>query len=708
MNQLIQSLLARGVISEEQIREARIKQLGAKVALQELLVEMGFLSEEDLLGVAAEVLRMPAVDLDKGSIDPEAAKTISYELVKRFGVFPVRREGDTLFLAMSDPTDIVALDFLRGATGLTLKPLLAARSSIERVIEEYYQADEILYNVLKNVVAADVGDGTLDPRASFDVGTRKPGNAPIITFINRIFSDAVKARASDIHIEPQEDVFKVRYRIDGDLKEIINIPRKLLNPFVARFKVMSNLDLAETRKSQDGRLSIHMAGRKIDIRISVIPTYYGERVVLRILDPVEAKTQLDRIGLAPAELEVIKEICSMPQGMVLVTGPTGSGKTSTLYAALEHIKSSKKNIITIEDPVEYVIEGVNQIQVNPVKDVTFAMGLRSILRQDPNVILVGEIRDRETADIAFRASLTGHLVFSTLHTNSAVASITRLVDIGLEPYLLSSSLILIVAQRLLKINCQACRQEYVPAPEVRERLAPYLASSHIGKFVRGKGCLKCNFSGYFGRSAVFELLRISEQTKALIAQKASEEALLRAARESGMRLLVESAMERVADGRTTLEEVLRVVDAAREVPLFHTTTESSSGTDRPRPERPVVLVVDDEENIRRIIENRLKSAGFDVIQAQNGREGVTRAMQEKPDLIIMDVMMPEMDGFEATRILKSQLETAAIPLMMLTANKDPEGEVKGIDLGADDYMGKPFDGTRLIARVKMLLRRRPA
>jgi len=696
------------LITEEQLKDAQIKQLGAKKPLQELLVEMGFINEADLLRVTSEIFKMPVFGLQAEAIDASAVKVLPYEVAKRYGVFPVKKKDNTLVVAMSDPKDVVALDDLRSLTGFSIEPVLSAKSDISLNIEKYYQSDEMLYDVLKNVVEHKKADGDEEEdyglRTGFDVGTLSGQHAPVSKFINLVLSDAVKARASDIHMEPQEKAFKVRYRIDGDLKDIIDVPSKLLSPLVARLKVMSDLDLAETRKAQDGRFSISSRGRKVDIRVSVIPTYYGERIVLRILDPQEAKTELDKLGFRQEELSILKDTCKSAQGMVLVTGPTGSGKTSTLYAALNYLKSSEKNIITIEDPVEYLIGGINQIQVNPIKDVTFATGLRSILRQDPNVILVGEIRDKDTADIAFRASLTGHLVLSTLHTNNAVASITRLLDIGLESYLISSALILIAAQRLLKVNCKDCITEYTPPSELLEKFKSYIEKFEIRKFHRGKGCQKCNFTGFFGRTAIFELLKINEDVRVLIADKAPEETILKEARKSGLRLLAESGIEKVSLGLTTLEEVGKVVDVVREAVSEPVTAPVAAKEEKP-PSRARILIVDDEEHILKILEARLKSAGYDCIKAKNGREAVERAVKERPDIIIIDVMMPEMDGFQATKILKSQLETAAIPVMMLTAKKDTESEVKGIELGADDYMSKPFDGARLLARVKMLLRR---
>lgn len=528
--------------------------------------------------------------------------------------------------------------------------------------------------------------------------SRLKGGAPIVRLFNLILSDAVKARASDIHIEPQENVVKVRYRIDGDLKHIMEVPAKLSLALTARIKVLAELDIAESRKPQDGRIKIFFNDRKIDLRISTMPTFYGEKVELRILDPKEAKIDLGVVGFEENELNVYKKAISSPQGIILVTGPTGSGKTSTLYATLNFIKDEKKNIVTIEDPIEYLIDGINQIQVNPITNVVFATGLRSILRQDPNVILVGEIRDRETADIAFRAALTGHIVFSTLHTNNAVSSISRLLDIGLEPYLIASSLILIVAQRLTKIVCPNCKEEYAPDKHLVDDFKKYIDELKIEKFYRGKGCQKCGFSGFLGRTAIFEILRVSENIRSLIITKATEDEIFNAARNSGLKPLVSAGMDKVAKGINTLEEISTVVGIKEEEKII----QKSRGTGK----NLKILIADDDEDILKVLEKRLTGVGYDVVKARDGQEAVEYAHKEKPDLTIIDVTMPKMNGFEATKELRSKLETAVIPIILLTGRQDKESELRGFDAGADDYITKPFDTDNLLARIKMLLRRK--
>ncbi len=701
MSVLIETLLKKGLINEEQLNDARAKRIGAKKPLQELLVEMGFIKEEDLIRVTADVFDMPILDLDKEAIDARATELISYELAKRYGVFPVRREQDTVILATSDPQDIEALDDLKIITKLNIKPVLCTESEIAKRIEQYYQIDDSLYDILKNVAQKDKIEVIKDKgggETRLDAQSVKEGGEPIVRLFNLILSDAFRARASDIHIEPQENVVKVRYRIDGDLRNIMEAPIKVSPALTARIKVLAELDITENRKPQDGRIKIFFNDRKIDLRISTIPTFYGEKVALRILDPKEAKIDLATVGFEENELNVYKEAVASSQGIILVTGPTGSGKTSTLYATLNFIKNEKTNIVTIEDPIEYLMEGINQVQVNPVIDVVFSTGLRSILRQDPNVILVGEIRDRETADIAFRASLTGHLVFSTLHTNNAVSTIARLLDIGLEPYLIASSLILIVAQRLTKNTCPYCKEEYAPDERLLDDFKKYIDELKIEKFYRGKGCLKCGFSGFLGRTAIFEILRASENIRSLITGKAAEDEIFNAARNSGLKPLVNAGMEKVAQGITTLEEISAVIGIREEEKITRKSRETGKNLK--------ILIVDDDEGILKVLEKRLTGAGYDVVKARDGREALEYAHKEKPDLTIMDVTMPKMSGLEAAKELRSKLETAVIPIILLTGRQDKESELRGIDAGADDYITKPFDADNLLARIKMLLRRK--
>ncbi|MFA5100606.1 MAG: type II/IV secretion system protein [Candidatus Omnitrophota bacterium] len=716
MSLLIDALLKAQLVTSEQLQDARDKQLGAKKSVEDLIVDMGFVKEKDLIDVASRVFHMDVIDADKEEAQQQALKLVSCDTAKRYGIIPLRIEDGVLVIATSNPSDIAMEDEIRGITGKPVRSVLGSESIISRMIEKYYQLDDSMYDLLKNIVddtRVELVKATAAGTDALDVADLKGDRAPVVRLVNLILNDGIKARASDIHIEPQENHVVVRYRIDGDLKNIMKVPGNLKDSLIARIKILAELDIAETRKPQDGRTGVLINGAKVDVRISTVPTFFGENVVMRLLDARQAKINLDSLGLEESELRIIRETVTRPQGMVLVTGPTGSGKTSTLYAALNFIKGEKKNIITIEDPIEYLIGGISQIQVSPVKDVTFANGLRSILRQDPNIILVGEIRDRETAEIAFRSSQTGHLVLSTLHTNSAVASITRLRDIGLEPYLIASSLLLIVSQRLVKNICPHCKTEYTPEPALLDKFRNLIGQYRVEHFYRGSGCEKCNFSGYFGRTALFELFQMTDEIKGLISSNAPEEKLIEAAQRGGIRLLAEAGIMKVAQGITTLEEVSRVADVRQEAAQEPSPEFKQEAAAEPPPAlkqepagKPRLLIADDEEDILKILEKRLTDSGYAVTKAVNGKEAVELAVKDQPDLIITDAMMPVMDGFEAVKMLRARLQTAGIPIIMLTARKDKEGELEGFESGADDYITKPYDKDKLLARIRMLLARR--
>ena len=700
MTLLIQTLLKENLITRDQLNDARDKQRGAKKPVQNLLVEMGYLSEEDLLNVSSRVFNIPRLNVDE--INPKLAELVSYDAAMRLGVVPVSKVDDTLNIAMSDPLDIMAIDEIKILTGLHVKPLLATKSKINELIETFYHSDDQLYSLLKNAVEdakVSVIDSITKREDVIDVDSFVVSNdqAPVIRAVNLILSDAVKARATDIHIVPQEEYVSVQYRVDGELRDVLKISNRLLRFIVARIKIMTNLDVAESRKPQDGRSRISVNERKIDLRVSIVPAFYGEAVGMRILDPTEAKIEMHTIGCTGEEMHIITKSSSSPQGMLLVTGPTGSGKTSTLYAALNSIKGENKNIITIEDPIEYLLDNLTQVQVNPAKDVTFATALRSFLRQDPDAILVGEIRDKETAEIAFRASLTGHMVFSTVHTNSSVATIARLFDIGIEPYLVSTTLTLIIAQRLIKLICPECKEEVKPDGEFLDSYHSYIRDYSIKKFYHGAGCKHCNYTGYFGRTAIFELLQLNQNIRDLIASRAPEKNIFQEAKKNGMRSLTEAGFAKVGEGITTMAEIARVAGTLK-------LDEAVQKMEEKREHRKI-LIADDDEDILRVLEKCFTAVNYDVSMARDGVTLLERAIREKPDLIISDITMPKMDGYEVIQTLRSSLETATVPVIFLTGRQDKESELKGIEVGADDYITKPFDEDKLMARVKMLMRR---
>ncbi|MCX5782234.1 MAG: ATPase, T2SS/T4P/T4SS family [Elusimicrobia bacterium] len=705
MTIFIDKLMEKGFITIDQLSETREKQIGAKKPLQELLVDMGFISDEDLIKTASEVFEMPIVSLDGEVFDKKVIKAFPYEKAKRYGVLPLRKEDGKTILAMSDPQDIDAIDVSSSLTGSQIVPVLATKEDINKFTEKVYDSDESLYDLLKNAVVGS----KMEAVSGRDEGRGdKGGNggdgadaSPMVRLVEFIFVDAVNNRASDIHIEPQSEYSSVRYRIDGELRNIVKIPAGLHGFLVRRIKIISNLDITEERKAFDGKSVIMINKEKVDIRISIIPSYYGEKVVLRILGRMHAGVNLDGIGFEGKDLEKFREEIKRPQGMILVTGPTGSGKTSTLHAAISEVKNEARNIITIEDPVEYLVEGVTQIQVNAKKDITFVNGLKSILRQDPDVIFVGEIRDLDTAQIAFRAALTGHMVFSTLHTNSAVACITRLRDLGLELYLLASSVNLVLAQRLVKTICPHCREKYTPQEDLLKQYKIYLDVYKAKEFYHGSGCSKCGFRGFYGRTAICEMVIFTDGIRSLVSKGASETEIVKKARDEGMRTLVEAGIEKVIRGITTLEEVAQLLD----LPIKEECLKEDVRQEVKR-EKPLILIADDENDLRLILAQRLIDAGYDVLQAIDGREAVRLATMEAPDIIVTDLMMPIMDGISAVKELRANLETAGIPIIMLTAKQDKESEIEGFDAGADDYITKPYDKDRLFKRIEILIKRR--
>jgi len=570
MSVIMTALLKNNFITSDQITAAKAKRQSTQKPIQDLMIDMGFLKEEDYFTVAREVFPRGRVNLDDVIIDEEVIKLLPLKQVLHYGIFPVMKQNNNLVIAMSDPSNTLAVEELQFMTGLDIKPLLCKKSQIAQYVNKYYLPTDNVQSILKNAVGDQPLDSTHEGSYDevVDFAQMQNEDASIIKLVNKIILDAIEARASDVHIEPQDKNVRVRYRIDGYLKNIVEIPRDLQKSLSARIKILSKMNITEQRGVQEGRIKALIEGKKIDLRISLIPTFYGEKIVVRILDTRATRFDLDTLGFQPDELTIFKEGISKSQGVILVTGPTGSGKTTTLYSALQHIKSETKNIVTVEDPIEYLIEGVNQLQLNHIKDVTFASGLKSILRQDPDVLLVGEIRDKETADIAFRASLTGHLVFSTLHTNNAVSSITRLRDVGLESYLVSSSVVMIVAQRLIRLICPYCCQEHVPEESLLLKFQSYIKDFSIERFYQGSGCDYCNFSGFYGRASIFEILKIDEKIKGLIYNKASEGLIFKEAVAKGMRPLLESGLMKVAAGLTTLGEISKTIDVTDQPETF--------------------------------------------------------------------------------------------------------------------------------------------
>jgi general secretion pathway protein E/type IV pilus assembly protein PilB len=546
-------LLERRRISAAQLDQAMAARKPSE-RIEHCLVRLGFITERDYLEIFGEQLSIPVIDLSQVQIDPELLRQAPSKVVHRDRVIPIDRHNGCIRVATSNPFNLYAFDELRMLMGSKIETVLATTEEISRVIKQYF-------GVGGQTVEAMLGESDVEVIREADADNadliEQAQEATVVKLVNEILLEAIRDRASDVHVEPYENDLKIRYRIDGVL-HTTNVPpeiRRFHAAIVSRIKILSNLNIAEKRLPQDGGFKIKAQNRDIDIRVSIIPTAFGGAVVLRILDKQSALLSLAELGLMDEALQGVQFLISQPYGIILVTGPTGSGKTTTLYAALNSIKNDKIKVLTIEDPIEYYLDGIQQVQIKPHIGLTFASGLRSFLRHDPDVILVGEIRDLETAEVAINASLTGHLVFSTLHTNDAVTSTTRLLDMGVEPFLVSSSISGVLAQRLVRRNCKHCKETYVPEPHEVPADFP-LASGE--KIYRGKGCRECRNTGYRGRMGIFELMLVNDQIREMIVQRRSATDILQVARKQGLKLMREDAWAKVRKGLTTVEEVARV------------------------------------------------------------------------------------------------------------------------------------------------------
>ncbi|WP_461200204.1 GspE/PulE family protein [Anoxybacillus sp. TBDG-1] len=538
-------LIEAGLITKEQLEET-LKEKAPGQKLGDALLQRGYITEQQLIEVLEFQLGIPHVSLYRYPIDPKLTNLVPKEFAKRNMLIPLKQEGDRLFVAMADPMDFFAIDDLRLSTGFHIEVAIASKDDILRAINKYYDIDDSVEEFL-NIAPVQ------EPREQEKLIEE---DSPIVRLVNQILQMAVEQRASDIHIDPQETKVVIRYRIDGILRTERALPKHMQGMLTARIKILANMDITEHRVPQDGRIKMNIDFHPIDLRVSTLPTIYGEKIVMRVLDLGAALNDLNKLGFNKVNLQRFIQLIEQPTGIVLITGPTGSGKSSTLYAALNRLNGEHVNIITIEDPVEYQLEGVNQIQVNPNVGMTFAEGLRSILRQDPNIIMVGEIRDRETAEVAIRASLTGHLVLSTLHTNDALSTVARLIDMGVEPFLVATSLSGVVSQRLVRRVCRDCQAEHEPTKREIEIFSR--RGLKIEKVMRGRGCPTCNMTGYKGRIALHELMVMSDDMRKVILNGEPLSKLREIAIKNKMIFLIDDGLLKVKQGLTTTEEVLRV------------------------------------------------------------------------------------------------------------------------------------------------------
>ena len=552
-------LLNAGVITEEQLNQALAEQKNNPGRLGSTLVRLGFVSNEELMNFLSVQLGTPAVDLNDIEINPEVLKLIPADLASKHLILPINRIGSTLIVATCDPTDLSAIDDIKFITGYNIEITIASELSLKSALDNFYQSTTMLDEIIAEFDDSDLEliQGEEEPDAMELRGETE--DAPVIRLVNKIMVDAIRRGASDIHIEPYETFFRVRYRIDGVLYEIMKPPMKLKNAITSRVKIMSELDIAERRLPQDGRIKMKLGkGKSMDMRVSVLPTLFGEKIVLRLLDQSNLQLDMTKLGFEAKMLEKVTEAIHQPYGLILVTGPTGSGKTTTLYSALSELNKTSDNIMTAEDPVEFNLEGINQVQIKESIGLTFASALRSFLRQDPDIILVGEMRDLETSEISIKAALTGHLVLSTLHTNDAPSSITRLINMGVEPFLIVSSAHLVIAQRLARKVCPKCStREDIPVKAlIQAGMKPEDAEETV--CLIGKGCDACNQTGYKGRIALYEVMALDEEIKTAIIDGANTMELKAMAIRNGMKSLRQSGLSKLREGITSFQEVLRV------------------------------------------------------------------------------------------------------------------------------------------------------
>jgi len=730
-------LLRNGVVDAAGLTLAMETQAADKTTLGRALANLGLAEESVVAFTIAAALHLEFLDGELPAVAAEVAALLKAESCRKRGIVPLTLEGNCLRVAVSDPMDDSVLQDARFRTGRNIRPVVVTQTWLDELCARVYPEAERVptYDMLPSKTPS--GEVETSTEGEYDLvdpaDTAKSSNLPpIIRLVNLILSDAAAAGASDIHIEPQQGSVQVRQRVDGLLRDVMTLPHNLQDQTISRLKIISGMDIAERRKPQDGRSRLRYEGRRIDLRVSTLPTQFGEKVVIRLLNSDRAILPLDQIDFSSENLRIMRSFMSRPQGMILVTGPTGSGKTSTLYTALNSIKSSSNNIVTLEDPIEFQLPGVNQMQINAKAGVTFASGLRSILRQDPNVILVGEIRDQETAEIALQASQTGHLLLSTVHTNDAPATITRLFDLGIPPFLVASSLIGILAQRLVRRPCPSCVTRAWPSPAAIEKAGGLSNLPAEGRWVAASGCEKCAQSGVKGRLAIHEVLEINDEVRDLIAKQGSEQAIRAAGKRAGMRTLFEDGLAKAAQGFTTLDELLRVVSldepvetagntrsavetkvapvASAPAAVSATTTANVSeaaeiGDPGQVAVRGRVLVVEDSPTIASVVKYFLELEGFDVLLAADGLAGLETAQREHPHVIVSDVNMPGMGGVAMVKALRADPSHANVRILMLTSEASIEAESEGLAAGADDYLLKPVEPRRLAARVKALLAR---
>jgi type II secretory ATPase GspE/PulE/Tfp pilus assembly ATPase PilB-like protein/ActR/RegA family two-component response regulator len=724
----------------EALRQAE----GPPASLWELLVDRKLSSDERILHAASERFRLPRADFTR--LDFKVRESVPETLARRFNVLPLRLSDSYIEVASANPFDIDAEKLLAFATGREVRMHLAPPGRIREKLEEVYRPENVVSQLLVGMEESQVEQLEEEPAEDLALSAEEASQRPIVRLVDLLLSDGILSRASDIHVEPVEGGVVVRYRIDGVLRQVMKIPRTAGLPLISRLKIISSLDIADRLRPQDGRARVSVNGSPVDLRVSTLPATLGEKVVIRILNAAATVLSLESLGMYPDERSTIANLLDNKEGILLVTGPTGSGKTTTLYSCLRMVQNEGVNIVTVEDPVEYRLgSNIVQVQVNEKAGLTFSAALRSILRQDPDVVLLGEIRDQETAKIAVQASLTGHLVLSTLHTNDAPNAVTRLVDMGLESYKLASALRGIIAQRLMRRLCPTCKEPNTG--EIPEKLKRYVPAGTT--LYRSVGCPDCSMTGFRGRFSIVEVLTMSQELERQIGAGATAHKIAEAARANGMLSLWESGLRHVLHGDSSLDELLRVTGAPVSDASAATT---GAGAPAAAPARPstewmpppppparatpagvdlstafelleegepppatetgrrqaTVLLVDDEDQLRKVMRDLLERDGYAVAEARDGVQALDEVDRHAPDVIVLDLNLPGIDGYNVLSKLKSRDDTRDIPVVVLTAKGDEDNEVRVFELGADDFLTKPFRARALSARLESLLGRRRA
>ncbi len=731
---LAQSL--EGLITPDLLTDLRAKAEAGRT-LWETLVAQKVSSDDKILEKLSARFRLKIADV--AHIDPKVREGVPEQLARRYRVLPLRLTDSFLELATANPFDLDAEKALAFATAREIRMLLLAPSKIAEKLDDMYRPEKALDKLLEGMEgSSDLVQIADQAPEDLSLSAQEAEAKPIVRLVDMIISEGIGSRASDIHIEPEEGGVAVRYRIDGVLRQIMKIPRAAGLPLISRIKIMSSLDIADRLRPQDGRARVAINGQPIDLRVSTLPAAQGEKVVIRILDSRATVKSLESLGFNPGETEAINQLLQNHEGIILVTGPTGSGKTTTLYSMIRQIQTEGVNIVTVEDPVEYRMQGIVQVQVQEKAGLTFGSALRSILRQDPNVILVGEIRDKETAQIAVQASLTGHLVLSTLHTNDAANAVTRLVDIGVEAYKIAAALRGVIAQRLMRKLCPTCKEVWMEAPP--EKIRKWIPTGT--PMYRAAGCPDCAMTGYRGRFSIIEVLTVSAEVERRVAAGEPAARIADAARLAGMKSLWDSGLAHVMRGESTIDELMRVVDVPVEddgptapsrapaPPPVGGRRSSSAEAPRLTPE-PVsthfdlleepakarssgahgqpackVLLVDDEDSLRKVMKDLLERDGYVVTEARDGVQALDQVDRVGPDIIVLDLNLPGLDGYGVLSHLRSRPATASIPVIVLTAKGDEDNEVRVFELGADDFLTKPFRARALSARLEAVLGRR--